>query len=330
MMMFITGLFEKLLKNLGYEKIQESNLDKGIAIINDVPSLELKEIPEKHVQKKKKDIVPYSIDPIRDVIDLMEFPFLALSKNRRKPIIYKSIDGTKKIEITRHTGHFLASIYDWDIILVVAGKIQEIINNGSDIPPRKITIPRHELLKALRKQDGKKEHIDLEKSLSRLQMTGINTTVNNKDYRHREGFGFIDSWGYLERKNDREKRIIRITLSDWLYELCCFKGSLLKTDKTYFELTSGLKRFLYRTARKHAGNNIDGWRFSVEALYEKSGSENDFQNFKTKLKKAVLGNDIPEYFLKWEVENKKIFVHFKHNKMKTLDDIYEENKEKTE
>lgn len=59
--------------------------------------------------KKKTEIIPYSIDPIRDVIDLMEFPFLALSKNRKSPIIYESPDGTQKIKISRHTGHFLAS-----------------------------------------------------------------------------------------------------------------------------------------------------------------------------------------------------------------------------
>ena len=54
------------------------------------------------------------------------------------------------------------------------------------------------------------------------------------------GFGFIDSWGYLERKNDREIKNVKITLSPWLYELCCAKGNLLKSHRDYFELTSGL------------------------------------------------------------------------------------------
>ncbi|MBP6952690.1 MAG: replication initiator protein A [Alphaproteobacteria bacterium] len=330
MMIFITALFEKLLKNLGYERIQESNLDKEIAIINDVPSLELNEITKKYAQKKKKEIISYPIIPIRDVIDLMEFPFLALSKNRRNPIIYESSDGTKKIKITRHTGHFLASIYDWDIILVVAGKIQEILNNSSDVPSRKITIPRHELLKALHKQDGKKERKDLEKSLSRLQMTGINTTVNNKDYRHREGFGFIDSWGYLERKNNREIRTIRITLSDWLYELCCAQGSLLKSDSSYFALTSGLKRFLYRTARKHAGKNRDGWGFTIEELYEKSGSEQEFKKFKSDLKFILKRSKIPEYSMKLTEKNGKDFIIFKNSNIHELERRAEEFEKKQE
>lgn len=295
-------------------------VEEGI-VIDKLNSQKAKGTPRKTVLKKTTEVIPYSINPIRDVIDLMEFPFLALSKNRRNPIIYESEDGTQKIKITRHTGHFLASIYDWDVILVAAGKIQEILNKGSDIPPRKITIPRHELLKALHKQDGKKEHKDLEKSLDRLKLTGISTTVNNKDYRHRAGFGFIDSWGYLERKNDREMRIIRINLSDWLYELCCDQGNLLKSSLSYFDMTSGLKKFLYRTARKHAG--INGWEFTIKKLYEKSGSENEFKMFKSKLKSAVLDNDIPEYSMEWKEKNGQTLVAFKRSKIHEIDMLVE-------
>ena len=273
------------------------------------------------------EMVSYPKDPIRDVIDLMEFPFLALSKDRINPIIYESLDKTKKIVISGHRGHFLASIYDWDIILVVAGKIQKFFNTSSDIPSRKITIPRHELLKALHKQDGKKERKDLEKSLARLQLTGIDTTVNNKNYKYRSGFGFVESWGYLERKNNREKMIISITLSEWLYELCCRQGSLLKTDYSYFELSSGLKRFLYRTARKHVGNQKESWEFSIEKLYEKSGSESEFKVFKNKLKQAVLDDDIPDYSIKWIERNGKTLVAFRDAPSQKIAELIEEIKD---
>lgn len=334
---FIASLFEKLA-----EKVRGKEPPVAIQVANEEAVLEkhkeIEQIPPqaKKVSKnkipKKTKIVPYVMDPIRDVIDLMEFPFLALSKNRKSPIIYESPDGTQKIKISRHTGHFLASIYDWDIILVIAGQIQKALNNGSDIPSQKMTIPRHELLKALHKHDGKKQQKDLEKSLSRLQLTGIDTTVNNKDYRHREGFGFIDSWGYLERKNNREMRIIRITLSEWLYELCCSKGNLLKSDISYFDITSGLKKFLYRTARKHAGKNKDGWKLTVENLYEKSGSEREFKKFKSDLKIAVLENDIPEYSLEWIEKEGKSSVFFKKSTLHEIDrlaDKIEKEEEKT-
>lgn len=221
-------------------------------------------------------------------------------------------------------------IYDWDIILVIAGQVQKVLNNGSDIPPRNVIIPRHELLKALHKQDGKKQQKDLEKSLDRLKMTGISTTVNNKDYRHRAGFGFIDSWGYIERKNNREMRTIQIELSKWLYELCCAQGALLKTDQSYFQLTSGLKRFLYRTARKHAGTNKEGWRFTVEFLYEKSGSEGSFKLFKNKIKNIIIKNDIPEYRMEWIEEKEKTFIFFKRSGTHELGRLAKEIEKKEE
>ena len=310
------------------EKEETQSLEVAAVILDESPHPKAKEIQGKKVQKKKTDLIHHPENPIRDVIDLMEFPFLALSKDRTNPITYESEDRTQKVVISAHRGHFLASIYDWDIILVVAGKIQEILNNGSDIPSCTITIPRHELLKALHKQSGKKQQKDLEKSLDRLKLTGISTTVNNKDFRHRAGFGFIDRWNYSERKNDRETRKIQITLSPWLYELCCAQGSLLKSSISYFDMTSGLKKFLYRTARKHAGNNKEGWEFSIEKLYEKSGSEREFKKFKNDLKSTVIDNDIPEYSMEWVEKKGKSFVVFKRSKIHEIDRKIEELEKK--
>ena len=265
-----------------------------------------KKITDNKKKKKKpsKDIVEF--DP-RDMMETMEFPFLALSKNRTEPIIYESKDGKTKVQVSAHRKHYVASIYDWDIILLVSSKIQEIVNSGSDIPPRTLIIPRNEILRALHKHNGKKEEKDLKSSLARLKLTGIETTIRNEQGRYEGGFGFLDSWGYTERKDIKE---IRITLSQWLYDGICKKGSLLKVSQGYFDLTSGLKKFLYRTARKHVGIQNDSWTFSVETLYEKSASEQEFKKFKYDLKKAISDNDIPDYFLELIEEKEKILVRF--------------------
>lgn len=263
----------------------------------------------------------------RDITEMMEVPFLALSKNRKSPIIYEKHDGPNmiKVKVSRHTGHFLASIYDWDIVLFVAGKMQEILNKGSDIPPRTMIIPRHEILKALRKHDGKKQELDLRAALSRLQLTGIETTIRNEDGRYDAGFGFLESWSYTKRKDIKE---IEITLSRWLYDGICAKSSLLMVDPDYFSITSALKRFLYRTARKHAGGHGKPWEFLVETLYEKSGSEREFRKFKSDLKDTVLQNDIPGYYLKWIERDNKAFVSFKNlRKLPLLVDLNDEDQE---
>ncbi len=265
--------------------------------------------PTKTKGKKPKDGDIVTIDPrdIRDIMELMEVPFVALSKNRTAPIDYESLDGSVKVNISGHPPHYVASIYDWDIILFVSSKLQELINSNKDIPPRTLIIPRHELLKEIYKHDGKTNRKQMEESLARLQFTGIETTIHNEDYRYRGGFGFLDSWGYTERKDVKE---FRITLSQWLYEITCHKGALLKVHPEYFKITSGLKRFLYRTARKHVGTQNESWTFSIENLYEKSGSEQELKKFKYKLKKSVKDNDIPGYFLEWIEKNGKVSVRF--------------------
>jgi len=56
-------------------------------------------------------------------MDVMEVPFLALSKNRTKPIVYESKDGRIKVKVSAHREHYLASIYDWDIVLLLSSKL---------------------------------------------------------------------------------------------------------------------------------------------------------------------------------------------------------------
>lgn len=335
---FISLCLRKLLykvdrKEYKYTQESEKETTRGEVSVQS-ENLEIKKEKSKDLKpKKSKGPKLPELSPqeraARDITEMMEVPFLALSKNRRAPIIYEKHDGPNmiKVKVSRHTGHFLASIYDWDIVLFVAGKMQEILNKGSDIPPRTMTFPRHEILKSLKKHDGKKEELDLRAALSRLQRTGIDTTIRNEDGKYDAGFGFLDSWGYTKRKDIRE---IHITLSQWLYDGICIKGSLLMVDPDYFSITSGLKRFLYRTARKHAGGHGKTWEFSVETLYEKSGSERELRFFKRDLKEAVLKNDIPGYHLKWIDRDKKNFVSFKNlRRLPLLTDFNDETQEDT-
>lgn len=300
-------------KTKAIDEVSEQTIEK-LHIADQAEPTELK--PKKVKCQKLKTLTPEE-KAVRDITEMMEVPFLALSKNRKSPIIYEKHDGPNmiRVKVSRHTGHFLASIYDWDIILFVAGKMQEILNVGSDIPPRTMIIPRHEILRALKKHDGKKQELDLKASLSRLQLTGIETTIRNEDGRYDAGFGFLESWSYTKRKDIRE---IEITLSKWLYEGICAKGSLLMVDPDYFDITSALKRFLYRTARKHVGGHGKSWEFLIETLYEKSGSEREFRFFKRDLREAVLENDVPGFFLEWIEKDRKTFVSFKNLRKSSL------------
>lgn len=317
----ISRFLGRLSKSFGEEEVQEVVLpqpelqqavDQESAPKTEeeptILAIQIEETRNKPAKKPKKkvstDLTTLSIDP-RDIMESMGIPFLSLSKNRKAPIVYESPDGTTKVRISCHSEHYIASIYDWDIIQCIAGKIQEVINSKKDTPPRTLVIPRHELFKGIHKQDGKKQHKDLEESLNRLQTTLIDTTVRNEDYRYRSGFSFLDNWRYTERKDIKE---FRITLSDWLYDGICRDGALLKVHQEYFDITSGLQKVLYRIARKHVGNQNKSWDFSIDDLHKKSGSEQELKKFKYDLKKAIEEQKIPAYHFEWVEENGKIII----------------------
>ena len=318
---FFASLLEKLTEKVRGQEPQIAVLEKESETEKILPNI--KKAPKKSKPEQKTEVIFYKENPARDLMEMMEVPFLALSKNRKSSINYESKDGRVKVKVSRHTGHFLASIYDWDIILFVASKMQEILNKGQDIPPRTLVVPRHEILRSIHRVNGKKTDKDLEKSLSRLQLTGIETSVRNEDYKYKAGFGFLDSWGYTKRKDIRE---VEITLSQWLYDGICAKGALLKVNPAYFEITSGLKRFLYRTARKHVGQNKDVWEFSVKKLYEKSGSERELKKFKSDLKSIVLKNDLSEYSMEWVEESNNSKIIFKRTTVHIIEKLIEEQK----
>ena len=300
--------FLKYLTKREEQEVQETQNEKDQSEVQITHPNQIEESGKKQAKKAKKkvstDLTKLSIDP-RDIMESMGIPFLSLSKNRKAPIVYESPDGTTKVRISCHSEHYIASIYDWDIIQCISGKIQEVINSNEDIPPRTVIIPRHKLLKELYKHNGKTNQKKIEESLNRLQTTLIDTTIRNEDYRYRSGFSFIDNWRYTERKDVKE---FKITLSDWLYDGICKDGALLKVHPEYFKITSGLQKVLYRIARKHVGIQNKSWDFSIEDLHKKSGSERDLRKFKHDLKKIISDNDIPGYLFELIDENDKTTV----------------------
>jgi plasmid replication initiation protein len=65
----------------------------------------------------------------------------------------------------------------------------------------------------------------------------------------------------------------------------------------YFQLSGGLERALYRIARKHAGDQEEGWTCRVSLLHEKSGSDSAPKEFARMLRKVIEADDLPEYSL---------------------------------
>ncbi|WP_309229333.1 replication initiator protein A [Novosphingobium sp. NBM11] len=76
---------------------------------------------------------------------------------------------------------------------------------------------------------------------------------------------------------------------------CDGQAQRLAISPLYFEITSGLGKWLYRASRKHAGGNgAEGFTIGFETLHQKSGSESSLPSFKNKILELARANSLPE------------------------------------
>ena len=109
-------------------------------------------------------------------------------------------------------------------------------------------------------------------------------------------FGWIDAWT-AEEAPDGQPVTMSITISEWLYQGIIEEGGILSIHEDYFLLTGGIERWLYRVARKHAGKQENGWRFTMRQLYEKSGRSARISDFAIDVRKIIKADNLPEYTL---------------------------------
>ena len=119
---FLASLLIKLSKKINKEDVSfhtiQEKTDVKEELIEVTGALQTIKSKEPKVKKPKPPRLP-ELSPqeraARDITEMMEVPFLALSKNRKEPIIYEKHDGKNmmRVKVSRHTGHYLASIYDF-------------------------------------------------------------------------------------------------------------------------------------------------------------------------------------------------------------------------
>ncbi|MBV9511563.1 MAG: replication initiator protein A, partial [Caulobacteraceae bacterium] len=82
-----------------------------------------------------------------------------------------------------------------------------------------------------------------------------------------------------------------------LYEGVLADKLVLGIDRSYFKLTGGIERWLYRVVRKHGGHQGGGWAFTMKQLHHKSGSTQRVADFAKELRRTVERQRIPGYWL---------------------------------
>ncbi|HEX7855215.1 MAG TPA: replication initiator protein A [Sphingobium sp.] len=241
--------------------------------------------------------------PLRDQRETMERPFFSLSKRKRlKPIDYVSPDRKITVHVSANSEYGLATIYDLDILIYCASVLIEQKRRGANDIPQTLNVVPYDMLKTLKRDMGGRAYELLGNALDRLQSTTVKTNIRSGDAVETT-FSWIDSYSQLKDRSG-QIRGMRITLAKWFYDGVLMEGGVLAIDPTYFSLTGGRERWIYRVARKHAGGaGSDGFAISMPTLYEKSGSEGDYRRFKFEMSKIVRENCLPGYRL--ELEHKE-------------------------
>ncbi|HHH9570489.1 replication initiator protein A [Pseudomonas aeruginosa] len=258
------------------------------------PSLPLRQRPaQQREQFELFRALPGDMAP-RDSQDLMAFPFFSLAKSRRTaPIDFRAGGVTIRVEGTQE--HGIATIWDADILIWAASQIVEARDAG--IPTSRLMLVRpYEILRFIGRGTSLRDYQRLKAALDRLQSTTVATSIRETTGRRLHRFSWINEWKELADASGTPLGI-ELILPDWFYAGVVDAALVLTIDPTYFRLTGGIERWLYRLVRKHGGRQEHGWQFDFRHLYRKSGSVARFYDFAADLRTLVARQSLPGYVL---------------------------------
>lgn len=243
---------------------------------------------------------------LRDAQDLMAYPFFSLAKSRRTvPIRFEA--GSVALTVEGVPEHGIATIWDADVLIWAASQIVQARDEGRPTSRLMAATP-YEILRFAQRGTGQTEYLALRASLDRLQSTTVLTSIRQAGKRmHR--FSWINEWQDHVRPDGRSDGI-ELILPDWFYSGVMDDALVLTLDPTYFRLTGGIERWLYRIVRKHGGKQRNGWRFDMRHLYLKSGSLQRYRDFALHLRGLVLRQALPGYRLAIEWSGRTEWLAF--------------------
>jgi plasmid replication initiation protein len=232
--------------------------------------------------------------PARDQQDLMERPFFSLAKNKRTmPIEYRV--GENHIKVTASNEYGMATIWDADILIWAASQITEALSRGLKTS-RFFRLSAYDLLTFIHRGTSGRDYERLKNAFRRLQSTSVETSIRQGKRKEHHHFSWLNEWKEMVDEQGHSLGL-EFILPDWLYDGIINQRLVLSINPAYFDLTSGIERWLYRVVRKHGGKQKTGWSFTFRQLYEKSGSLARFSDFAFDMRKIVARQSIPEYWL---------------------------------
>lgn len=254
--------------------------------------------------------------PIKDDLNLMDIAPFSLSKVTREGVIrYELKDAVVTVEGGAEVG--LATAYDYDIFIHMVSnlaaamrdyRLAERQGHRRTLPPKTFRPTAAEILKFCRREQGGKQYVDLEKALDRLAATRIRiTNLTGGGRRAHQNFPLIGNFRVLSRTQQDKIDQIEINVPDWVYDGVVKpddKPSILTLNPDYFLIARPLAKFIYRLARKAAGQGEA--TYGIETVHHRSGSEMPIRKFRAQLEQLVEASKtdpLPDYDLEIIMRN---------------------------
>lgn len=239
--------------------------------------------------------------PLKDDISLMDIaPFrLAKRYQRQAETMIFNVKGAE-IEVRSDTKG-MATIYDYDIVLMMISELTEQAQLWRDgkrpLPERKFAPSAYEIMKFCQRSTNGREYQALKAALDRLHGTKITIVSSDDEWRRAGGFNLIDGYSVLAKTKSGRIAQVSIGIPSWIYDgiVSRKKPTVLTYNRDYFQLDSGIARFIYRLARKVAGSTEAVW--TIRDLHKLSGSQSSYKMFSHYVRHHANEDDLPDYHL---------------------------------
>jgi len=276
---------------------------------------EAQEQSKTHLSPIKHRQQDFFIADIFDALDFridlasMELPLFALKAGDTRSRYYDH----NGIHIELNPNKFgLATIHDKDLWIYAISKLVEAFNQGENIS-RTVHFTIYDYLITTNRGVSGEYYEKAKEALDRLAGTRIKIEHEDKKQRISAGFGLIEDWKIVEKKDGRMIRV-SMTLPHWLYR-SVLETQVKKISPDYFRLRKPLDRRIYELASKHCGNQKE-FRINLDLLHKKSGSTAPLPKFRMNIKSLSNSNDLPDYFIQYD--DKKDMVIFNNRNIKSL------------
>jgi len=300
-------------------------------------------MPNPNYKKYQGDLFIADASMIRtkELQPLMATNWFSLSKDPRSEPIVHEYD-RYMVRIENWTGRGIATIWDHDLLIFLISQLVHSHNRGEETGPA-IAFTGYEFFQFHQRKwrrgiTGKRSYDLLWAALERLHTTHIRTTVkplNDPEYlrkkptaqqvadrkqqivsldrrRAQKKLENIDEaeaqfyWlPHIEKLKWRDENEVGyvVHLDPTVYEWTKNLSNVLTLSPAYFDLTSGIARFIYLWARKSVGDRSPNqdWTESFDSLYEKSGSTGNKRQFRQYLRRLIKQNNLPSYHLSEEI-----------------------------